>query len=125
MGIRTEFRDGILHAQVSGELTFDQAMQHLREIEQMTEGMEVLRELLDFAECENISLSSDQLRTTVSAGDQSLTRFTRYRLAIYAGDDLHYGLSRMFQIFHEIAKHEIELEIFRDRELALEWLRKS
>ena len=97
-------------------------MRHLGEIEQMAEETGTVRELIDFSECEGVALSGDQLRMVVVAGNRPLTKFARYRLAIHAEKDVHYGLSRMFETYHEHADYEIELQVFRDRASALEWL---
>ncbi len=42
------------------------------------------------------------------------------RSALYAPNDLQFGLSRMFQMLH--SQPEIEVGIFRDREKAVAWL---
>ena len=125
MAIKTEFEDGILHSNVLGELTFEQAMQHLRNIEDIAEKTKILREILDFTECKDISLSSEQLLHTVQAGNEPLKKLSSYRLAIFATSDFQYGLSRMFQIFHENVNSNIEIKIFKNRTSALNWLKSG
>jgi hypothetical protein len=121
MGISTEFRDGILHSTIEGELTLDQAIQHVQFIVDHYAARPTLKEFMDFAACESVRFTSKELRTAVQAGGP-LGRFDSFCLAIHAPVEVHYGLSMMFQTFHEIAENPIEIEIFRDRPAALAWL---
>ena len=123
MSIKLEFRDGIVYAEISGELTFDIAFQHLRRLEEISENTEPLKELLDFTNCEQISLSSAEINQAAEQG-KWLSQSSTYILAICAPTDLHYGLSRMFQTFQELAGNKFEIQIFRDLASAQEWLEK-
>lgn len=46
----------------------------------------------------------------------------RRKHAIYAPDDLQFGVARTYQTYSEIAKNSPEVKVFRDRSKALEWL---
>jgi len=44
------------------------------------------------------------------------------KTAIIAPKDMGYGLSRMFQTFTDLAKHQAAVRVFRTRDDALEWI---
>ena len=44
------------------------------------------------------------------------------KTALVAPKDIGFGLSRMFQVFADLADHQSEVKVFRTREEALEWI---
>jgi hypothetical protein len=43
--------------------------------------------------------------------------------AYVAGDDLGFGILRMFEIYNEHGKHGMRIKVFRDMDSALQWIR--
>ena len=75
--------------------------------------------LVDFSGADPFEGSGEEIRRLV--GDLPFNAGTRR--AYVASIDLHFGLSRMAQSYAEIKG--IEVEVFRDRDSALEWLASS
>ena len=75
--------------------------------------------MVDFTAADPFEGSGEEIRRLV--GDLPFNAGTRR--AYVAPIDLHFGLSRMAQSYAEIKG--IEVEVFRDRDSALEWLASS
>jgi hypothetical protein len=63
-----------------------------------------------------------ELMTSLSRMRRSSPPANPIRSAFYAPTSLQYGAARMFQTLNQ--HHNVTIEIFRDRQAALEWLRE-
>ena len=74
-------------------------------------------ELVDLSLARGDEISTGGIRTTAG----NLQRATRIQqMAVFATNDLQYGLARMFQLL--ASRSQVQVEVFRDRARALRWL---
>jgi hypothetical protein len=70
-------------------------------------------------------MTAENMRMIISAGAPFAHRRRNGRTAIVSTQDVDFGLSRMFQAIAELQHIPFEVEVFRDMELAMAWLRGS
>ena len=122
MSFESEVREGIVFTRVTGELDNLQAIEHLKLVRELGAGFDVYRELMDLSGVERVTQTSEQIK--MLAGEaEPLEMFKKIYLAIFAESELAYGLSRMFQVFAELAENPVEIQVFREKQEALEWLK--
>lgn len=69
------------------------------------------------------SIATDKLRELANLAVSMDMHPHETRFAIVAKEALHFGLSRMYEIFRELnPKSRKKVKVFTDREKALEWL---
>ena len=78
-------------------------------------------ELVDLRDVTEMDLTREQIRAIAHVEGQEPGRISR--MAILAGSDLGFGLSRMFQVLADEASYEIK--VFRDIDGAKTWLRST
>lgn len=100
------------------------------------EGLLDLQELLNTIETFYKELVSTLVLWDVSLGElvhitkDDLRRVARFaagkashlKTAMVAEGDLNYGLLRMYEVYTKMAHYKPHLQVFRDREPAIEWL---
>ncbi len=79
------------------------------------------RELIDLSELERTDVETASLRKTASTFRSLDETVFESRVAILATSDVAFGLARMYLSFR--GDSTVELEVFRGRAAALEWLR--
>ena len=107
----------ITHA--DGLITFDDISRHL-DAEERDRGLD-LPELFD-ATSATTDLTSDQVRRLVRRAADTTRRIPLGPTAIVAKQDVVYGMARMYSILMEGIGSPVE--VFRDVEAALKWLRE-
>ncbi|MGI9328962.1 MAG: hypothetical protein ACR2PZ_27340 [Pseudomonadales bacterium] len=73
--------------------------------------------LWDFSN--GFALTPDEMRE-IADGAKKVAPRTSRRVAIVAPEDLNYGLLRIFEVYRE--KEGSQVKVFRNRELASEWI---
>lgn len=121
MPITYEFdrESGLLHTTCAGNVTFDEVLEHFRQLEDDASLPSRLDVLLDLSTMESLP-ESDQLRSVASEVDRLRTRVQFGAFAIVASRDALYGMIRMFQVFAEA--HLASSQVFRERGAAERWL---
>ena len=79
--------------------------------------------LTDISEADLTNLSSSAIQTLAEYSNRSYKEAgtTSFKTAIYAPVPIQFGLSRMFEALAHETLHEVE--VFQDREKAIQWLR--
>ncbi|HEX9841090.1 MAG TPA: STAS/SEC14 domain-containing protein [bacterium] len=118
MGIsfRIDADAGIIHSRFEGEITLDQIKEHSLRLRHEVAFHPGLKELAEVAD----------IRAKLSAEEMlAFTAWLRMQvpfnaIAVVCGDDLSFGMARMFATMMSGSYQRVEA--FRDRELALRWL---
>jgi hypothetical protein len=102
-----------------GNVTFDEVIEHFKELATDTSLPARLDVLLDLSQMESIP-ESDQLRSVAGEFDQFESKVEWGTCAIIASSDVLFGMSRIFQVFSEA--RFTHSNVFRSREEAERWL---
>ncbi len=102
----------------SGHVTFAEAKAHQDQLVNDPDFDPSFNQLLDASEVTVADLSSQQLR--VLATRQFFS--AEARRALVASQPLMFGLGRMMQAYHEIARGKAQMHVFYDRSEAMRWL---
>ena len=76
--------------------------------------------LTDLSEADLSNLSNDAIRMLADFFSSLCNNNTAMKTAIYATQDLSFGLSRVYEAL--IYGNAQDIEIFKDREKAIQWL---
>ncbi len=125
MPIRSKVVKGIIYTEISGELNFPLAIQHIDFIISCKDRLENHYELHDFTNVKRINLSSEEMGKITSYGMQTANVFEHSCIAVYANTDLTYGMARMFEISSEMSENPTTIKIFRNKEDAIHFLRNE
>ncbi|MBW1844511.1 MAG: STAS/SEC14 domain-containing protein [Deltaproteobacteria bacterium] len=104
---------------VLGEVTIDEALQHFDELSVDPSYEPGMDALLDLTDCETL-LDVDKIRTAAARATADLSTLRFGRMAIVVASEALFGMLRMFHTLSESAFSEVQ--IFRDRDEALQWL---
>ena len=110
---------GTIHTRCSGDLKFDEVMDHFRALRQDPDCPERLDVLLDVTGCTS-SPQSDQLRSAGAAVGKIREKVRFDACAIIVSDDLWFGMARMFLAFAE--GHFRVSQVFRNLDEGKKWL---
>ena len=81
-----------------------------------------LNVLWDLAEANISALSAADIQMVAEHTAARAHSRTEGKTALVAPKDIGFGLSRMFQVFADLADHEGDVKVFRTRDEAMEWL---
>lgn len=118
-----EILDGIVFIRVNQIVDVDDLLsmrQMLIEDPEFISGMPTLYDIRQ--EAVNV-ITKEHIRTIGDQTDSIIHRRGKHRTALLAGDDLSFGLSRMYEILGE--HPDINLTVFRDEEEAINWLKED
>ncbi len=104
---------------VVGEATFDELWDQTRVL---FKGKLSKLVLWDFTAATAAGVSSQELKEIARRGGTILSRVAGGKGAILAPKDIDYGIGRIFQVFSEQEIFPLEVEIFRDKSAAINWL---
>jgi hypothetical protein len=108
-----------IHTKCSGQVTFEEVLDHFLVLQNDPACPEKLDVLLDLTACTSIPETS-QLRTVGSTIGQLRDRVKFNACAIVASSDVMFGMARMFQVFAEESFRDTQ--VFRDLEKGKRWL---
>jgi len=114
---------GILLIEMSGVPTDEELLSFAEGVVGSPEYPTPRRELVDLRAMETTSVSSatlERMSEVFRAGDRTPEQS---RIAIVAGTNLAYGLSRVYQAYRSTSP--LPLEVFRDYDEALTWLTRE
>jgi len=117
--------DGYLEIKYKGQISDSELLNAYKSFFSSDEAIPVLNDLTDLSEADLTNLSSGAIQELADYITRSYKEsgISPLKTAIFAPDSLKYGLSRMYQtISYDTPQH---MEIFRDREEAIQWLRQS
>ncbi len=80
------------------------------------------KELVDLSGVEDVEASSQSLRSIVFYDITHNEKFRGHRTAIFAPEDLPFGMSRIYVALSEVSEAPPEVRVFRTIEEAREWL---
>jgi len=125
MPIKSTIVDGIIYTEVSGEINYDQVIMQIDFIFTLKDKIVCRYELHDHSNTEGINLTVDDMKKIASYSTKAKNIFQHSFAAIYAPTDFTFGIARMFQTFYELEDHSITVNIFRDKEEAIQFLMKQ
>ena len=117
--------DGYVEIKYNGQISDSDLLSTYKSYFGSDDAIPVLNDLTDLSEADLSILSSNAIQELADYIIHSYKRsgITSFKTAIYAPDDLGFGLSRMYAaISYERPQH---IEIFKDREKAIQWLRQA
>ena len=109
---------GVVYSKASGRLDLAGGLDHVARLLRHPDFQPKFKQLFDFREVTEMSLSSRDIRELATP-----TVFSRHSLrAFVVSSDLQFALGRMFEAYRNLAG-EREIAIFREMKEALAWLR--
>ena len=125
MAIETVYNDGRgIIFEASGVLTDSDLIELHKEAYQSDEQIKQIQYMiLDASNIERNEISNAQVIFNAKFDTRALNINPRMRLAIWAKDDLGFGLSRMWEIYAcEVTGHKNRCKVFRERDELIFWL---
>lgn len=110
----------LIIAKGSGVVTGNDVLEHLDTISADERYVAPMKKLVDYRYIESIMISVDEAYVIAQKKEELGNKFTEERCAFVSPGDLTYGTSRVHQSL--IAQTDINTEVFRQLEDALEWL---
>jgi hypothetical protein len=122
INIRTSQDGELITISGFGEIKSDEFIEFHKELLKSPEKIATIRWILyDWADVEQARVKAETIRETALLVVKTFTRFnTKGRIAVIATKNVIYGLARMCIVYKEGTGWE--MEIFRERQQALEWL---
>jgi hypothetical protein len=117
--------DEYVEIKYNGQISDSELLSAYKSYFGSNDAIPVLNDLTDLSEADLSILSSDAIQELADYIIYSYKRsgITSFKTAIYAPDELEFGLSRMYvTISYETPQH---IKIFKDREKAIQWLRQA
>lgn len=125
MSIKSTLLEGILYTKLEGDINKDVVIEYIDYIYTLKDKIDYRYELHDHTKTASINLSTDEMRNIAIYSKKTSDIFQHSYLSIYAPSDFTYGIARMFKSFYEIQKHQINAEIFRNRNDAIQYLKNA
>ena len=125
MPIKCTLKDGIVHTEISGELTFEVARSHMEHLVSLKDRIRNLYEIEDLNAVTKVSFSADDFHRMVRVATKPQQTYEHEFLAYYAETDFAFGMARMAQIYFELSGHPMHIEIFKDRDEAIRFLKEK
>lgn len=124
MPLRHRLQDGVIWITTEGDVEYDEGIASLgRALEAAKQADPVARwDIVFDVRRSSENRSADELRRIAQLVAENGSVLSG-RTVVIAGDDLHYGLSRMFQAYCEL--HGLRAAVRRDPDAALAWLRET
>ena len=117
--------EGYLEIRYKGQISDSELLNAYKSFFSSDEAIPILNDLTDLSEADLTNLSSGAIQELADYITRSYKEsgISSLKTAIYAPDSLRYGLSRMYAtISYDTPQH---IQIFRDREEAIQWLKKA
>jgi len=125
MTIKSTIAHDIIYTEFSGELVLEAALKHIDFILSLKNQFSSIYEVHDHTNTNAIKLSADDIQKIASYSIKLKDYFRPYFISIYAPTDFTFGMARMFQAYYTIAGHVINTEIFRNKEVAIQFLKDN
>lgn len=110
----------LISVKLSGMVTAEELRRYAAELSALELGSELPpNRITDISTAEGINLHFDEIGT-FAAKRRTAPLKTNIKSAIFAPDDVQFGMARMFQTLNDNPK--IKIKIFRDLPTALTWL---
>ena len=122
MPINTTILDGIIYTELSGEIDLDAIITYSDFIFSLKDKLVSRYELHDHTNTKSINLSSEDISQIAAYSIKTEGIFQHTVLAVYATGDYTFGIARMFEMVFEVEDRPITVEIFRNKEDALQFL---
>lgn len=125
MPIESSIRNGMVCTELMGEINYDITCQHIDFIASLKPRIQILYELTDFTNVTGVNLTDDDMQKIGYYLEQSKGTYPHSYIAYYVVNDFQFGMARMFQIHMELADHPMVIQVFRDKEEALQFLKDA
>ena len=125
MTIESRLVDGIIYTELSGEIDYDSVMQQMDFILSLKDKILNRYELHDHTNTDSINLSFEEINDVAERSQRTKNIFQNSFLAVYAPNDLTFGIARMFKTFFDLEKHTMNVSIFRNKEEAIKFLQTN
>jgi hypothetical protein len=123
MPIRSNIINGIIYTEISGEINHDSVIEQTDFILSLKDKIVNRYELHDHTNTTSINLSFEEIRNIAAYSEKTKDIFRISYLAVYAPNDVTFGIARMFETLFELKKHTINVSIFRNKEEAIAFLK--
>ncbi len=115
-------KDGLIVTRFGKEHTYNDAAEALDELLKINLGKNEIYEIVINDDDLKLNFSRDEIDLLVEKVESTFGRFEHGALAIVAGRDFAFGMSRMLQM--SIANEKIAVSVFRSEELARKWIQE-
>lgn len=122
MSIKSSISGGIIYVEISETLKIADCLQHVKFLLNLKDKIKNRYELIDHTNTKNIDLSGEDFQTIFKYALPIKDIFEHSYVAIYCNHDLNFGLSRMFESYHQLSQHSSIVDIFIKKEKAIEFL---
>ncbi len=113
---------GLILTHFGGRHTYDDAINALEELNQMTEGSSVIYEIVVHDDDIKIEVSEEQITSLRGKVRRAFLKYTKGALAFVANSDFVFGLCRQLELMMDNAN--IVVSVFRSEELARRWIKE-
>jgi hypothetical protein len=125
MPIQSRLIDGIIYTEVSGEINYDLVVKQKNFILSLKDKIVNRYELHDHTNTDSINLSFEEISNISTHSPKTEDVFQVSFLAIYAPNEVTYGIARMFVALYELRGHTINVSIFKNKEEAVKFLKTN
>jgi hypothetical protein len=125
MPIQSRLIDGIIYTEVSGEINYDLVVKQINFILSLKDKIVNRYELHDHTNTDSINLSFEEISSIATLSHKTKDIFQVSFLAVYAPNDVTFGIARMFETFYDLEEHTINASIFRNKEKAIKFLKTN
>lgn len=125
MTIQSTIKNGIVYTCITDEINYEITRQHIDFIISLKDKIKNHYEFSDLTEITAITLTNDDMEKIAVYLEPSMGMYPHTYIAYYVKTDFQYGMARMFQISMEVTEFPMVIKIFRDKEKAIEFLKKA
>ena len=112
----------LVYATGTGDVTFAELMRHIEDLSRDPEYKAPMRKLVDYREVTQIDLSPEESESFALKKSLYGDRFAGEKCAIVAPRDTGFGVARAHSTLIGFKDVDIETQVFRDFDKALQWL---
>lgn len=114
-----------LHTRFWGVVTDDDIVRQARAVAEDVRVKPGTKELVDLSGVEGVEASSQSLRSIVYYDLRGSEKFHGHKTAIYAPEDLPFGMSRIYEALSDVSEAPSRIRVFRTIEEARGWLEEK
>ena len=118
--IEIDTEKGIARLMPSGTVSVDGIIEMIHQMLEHPDFRPGMPSLWDYRACDAVNISTDDLRRIGNVASENAEQRGSARLAVVTGDDLQFGLSRMFAMMNDL--QHLDYAVFRDISEAEHWL---
>lgn len=112
----------LVHVTGWGIITFSELLSHINELGKDPGYKKPMKKLIDYRQVSNVELSMTESESFAQTKAELSDIFSEEKCAIVAPKDVTFGTARIHDSLIEMKEPNIETEVFRDFDQALDWL---